>query len=254
MNTVTTSFFIFGLLAIAVSLGIMVRRFVPNEHVTADSKDTVKLALGLVSTTTALILGLLVSSAKGAYDTERNEVIQMAGKIAFLNRLLTMYGPEAVEARSLFVSAVEEAVRQIWPADKHIPSRMAGDIKTGNAVYAAVERLSPHDDAQRKLKEQAVSIGIELGQMRSLLVAQSVPSISTPMMVILVSWLFVIFVGFSLVAPPNPTAIVALLVSALSVSAALFLIMELDEPFGGLISISSEPMIKALNQLAQQSP
>jgi hypothetical protein len=218
---------------------------------TADSRDTIKLAMGLVATMTALVLGLLVSSAKGAYDTKRSEVIQMAAKVAFLDRLLSLYGPEAADARARFHEAVEEAVQRIWPEEASAPAHLDPNTQAGNIVYVAVQNLSPHDDTQRKLKEQATTLATDLGQLRSLLVAQAIPSISEPMLIILVSWLVVIFLGFSVLAPPNTTVIFALMVSALAVSGAILLILELDQPFGGLIRISSEPMLNALHQLAQ---
>ena len=199
----------------------------------------------------ALVLGLLVSSAKGSYDTEPNEVIQMAAKVAFLDRALAVYGPEAAEARTRFHDAVKEAVRQMWPEEMRRPAQLAPNAQAGNVVYGILQALSPHDDAQRKLKEQAISVGVDIGQLRSLLVAQSVPSISTPMLIILVLWLAVIFLGFSTLAPPNVTTILALGVSAIAVSGAIFLILELDQPFGGIIRISSEPMVNALSQFAK---
>ena len=205
--------------------------------------------MGLVATMSALVLGLLVSSAKGSYDTERSEVIQMAAKVAFLDRVLSIYGPEAVEARARFHEAVNAAIRQMWPEQAGRPGKLGSNMQAGNAVYAAVQDLSPHDDTQQKLKDQATTIATDLGQLRSLLVAQSVPSISTPMLIILVSWLVVIFLGFSVLAPPNATTILALTVSALAVSGAIFLILELDQPFGGVIRISSEPMVNALHQI-----
>ena len=197
----------------------------------------------------ALVLGLLVSSAKSSYDTERSEVIQMAAKVAFLDRMLAMYGPEAAEARVRFHDAIKGAVQQMWPEEVRLPAQLAPNTQAGNVVYGIVQALSPHDDAQHKLKEQAISVGIDIGQLRSLLVAQSVPSISKPMLIILVSWLVIIFLGFSVLAPPNATTILALMVSAVAVSGAIFLILELDQPFGGFLRISSEPMVNALHQL-----
>ena len=251
MNTTLTALIVFGCLVAAVLLGRLTRRLLPNEHLATESRDGIKLALGLVSTMSALVLGLLVSSAKGSYDTERSEVIQMAAKVAFLDRVLLVYGPEAAEVRTRFHQAVEEVVTAMWPLEASGSARLVPDLKTGNAVYAAIQDLSPQDDTQRKLKEQATSVATELAQLRSLLGAQSVPSISTPMLIILVSWLVVIFVGFSVLAPPNPTVIFALMVSALAVSGAIFLILELDQPFGGFLRISSEPMVNALDQRAK---
>ena len=228
-------------------------RFVvlPETHLNAETKDAVKLAMGLVATMSALILGLLVSSAKGAYDTERNEVIQMAAKITFLDRVLAAYGPEAAGIRTLVRGSVEEGIRQLWPSEMRRPAQVAPNVQTGNMVYIAIHGLSPHGDMRSALKAQAATVAVDVAQVRTLLAAQSVPSISKPMLIILVAWLVIIFLGFSVLAPPNATAILALTLSALAVSGAIFLIMELDEPFGGLIGISSEPMLNAMHQFAK---
>jgi hypothetical protein len=243
MNTNVTSLIVFGCLVGAVLLGRALRRLLPEDHLTADSRDTIKLAMGLVATMTALVLGLLVSSAKGAYDTKRSEVIQMAAKVAFLDR--------AAEARASFHEAIEEAVREIWPAEAGVAAHLAPNVQAGNVVYSAIQGLSPQDDTQRKLKDQATTLATELGQLRSLLAAQAAASISIPMLIILVSWLIVIFLGFSVLAPPNATVILALMIAALAVAGAIFLILELDQPFAGLIRISSEPMLNALHQFAK---
>jgi hypothetical protein len=221
----------------------------PEAHLSADSRDSVKLAMGLVATMTALVLGLLVSSAKGTYDTARSEVIQMAAKVAFLDRVLALYGPEAAEARTELRAAIIDAVQRIWPGDRSGPAQLAPNEQAGDALYITVQRLSPHDDAQRTLKAQLATLMVDLGQLRSLLVAQSIPSISKPMLIILVSWLVVIFFGFSLLAPPNPTTMLALVASAFSVACAIFLILELDQPFGGLIHIPSESLTNVLSHL-----
>jgi hypothetical protein len=247
VNTTLTAFIVLICLIAAVLFGRVLRRLLPEDHLTADSRDTIKLAMGLVATMTALVLGLLVSSAKGAYDTKRSEVIQMAAKVAFLDRLLSLYGPEGAEARAGFREAVEEAVREIWPDEAGVSAHLAPNTQAGNVVYVAVQNLSPHDDTQRKLKEQATTLATELGQLRSLLAAQAAASISMPMLIILVSWLVVIFLGFSVLAPPNATVIVALMIAALAVAGAIFLILELDQPFGGVIRISSEPVVNALH-------
>ncbi len=243
MNATLTALIVFGCLIVAVLVGRTLRGFLPEAHLSTESKDAVKLAMGLVATMSALVLGLLVSSAKGAYDTQRTEVIQMAAKVAFLDRLLIAYGPEAAEVRAALRYSVEEGMRQMWPGQMRRPTDR-------NVVYGAIQRLSPQNDMQSALKSQAATLATDLGQLRSLLAAQSVPSVSQAMLIILVSWLVVIFLGFSVLAPPNATTILALMVSALAVSGAIFLILELDEPFGGLIGISSEPMLNALHQLA----
>lgn len=251
MNTTLTAAIVSACLLGAVLLGMRLRRLLPDHHLSADTKDAVKLAMGLIATMAALLLGLLVSSAKGAYDAERTQVIQMAAKIAFFDRVLANYGPESAEIRVQLRAVVEEAVRRMWPEEIGAPPQLTAGNQAGDAVYFAIQQLSPRDDTQRNLKAQAMALAAELGQLRLLLLAQSASSISKPLLIVVVSWLVVIFLGFSLLAPPNATAILALTVSALSVSGAIFLILELDRPFGGLIAISGEPMFKVLSQLAK---
>jgi hypothetical protein len=248
MNTIVTAAIVSGCLFAAVWLGTLVRRLLPAHHLSADTKDTVKLAMGLVATMSALLLGLLVSSAKGSYDTTRGQVIQMAAKVAFLDRVLAVYGPDAAEVRTRFRDVVGEAVRQMWPEARGQPAQLAPNPHAGAAIYVAIQQLTPRDDIQRNLKSQASGLALELGQMRTLLLAQSIPSISKPMLVVVVAWLVVIFLSFSLLAPANATANLALIVSALSVAGAIFLILELDRPFGGLIQVSSQPLLAALTQ------
>jgi len=245
------SVILFGGLVGAALIGRCVHRYLPQDHLSDSSRDSVKLAMGLVATMTALVLGLLVSSAKDAYDTRRSEVIQMAAKVAFLDRVLALYGPEAAEARTELRAAVAAAVRRLWPTDRNRPGQLTPSEQAGDMVYVAIQGLSPHDDTQRALKTQIANLMVDLGQLRALLIAQSIPSISMPMLIILVSWLVVIFFGFSLIAPPNATTMLALVASAFSVACAIFLILELDQPFGGLIHIPSEPLINVLERPAK---
>lgn len=251
MNVLLIAAVLFACLVVPALLGRRVRRYLPEDHLSADSRDAVKLAMGLVATMTALVLGLLVSSAKEAYDTKRSEVIQMAAKIAFLDRVLALYGPEASEARGELRATVGDGVGRIWSSGRGGPGQLAASHQAGDALYLALQRMSPRDDTQRTLKAQVQNLAVDLGQLRSLLIAQSIPSISKPMLIILVSWLVVIFFGFSVIAPPNATTTLALVASAFSVACAIFLILELDQPFGGLIHIPSEPMTMLLDRLAK---
>jgi len=252
MGTELVSLIILGCLLAAVMVGRGLRSFVREQHLDPDTRDVVKLAMGLVATMSALLLGLLVTSAKGSYDTVRNEVIHMAAKIAFLDRVLTIYGPDAVEARVQFRRAVEEAISRMWPKEASDErARLGPDMKTSGAVVGAIQRLSPNDETQRSLKTQAMTLAVEIGQLHSLMEAQMVPSISKPLLIVVVSWLFVIFLSFSVLAPHNPVAMASLTASAASAAAAIFLILELDRPFGGLIQISAAPMLNAVGQMAR---
>src|SRR4030095_9787535 len=135
-----------------ILLGARLRQIVPAEHLSTDSKDAVKLALGLVATMTALLLGLLVSSAKNSFDTARSEVIQMSAKIALLDRILVLYGPQTADGRRALRESVAEGIRRTWPPDGREPARLEPNEQMGDAVYSAITRLGPQDELQRALK------------------------------------------------------------------------------------------------------
>jgi hypothetical protein len=239
-----------GLVGVAL-LGGRLGRLLPEEQLSAESKDAVKLAMGLIATMTAVLLGLLITSAKGTYDTDESEVMQMAAKVSFLDRVLKLYGPETADARHELREAVADGVRRTWPAKRSGPVRLDPNQQMGDAVYVAIHRLAPHDDTQRALKAQAATLMVQLAELRSLLQAQAVPSVSKALLLALVSWLVVIFFGFSLVVPTNATSTLALVAGAFSVACAVFLILELDHPFSGVLRIPSEPMTNVLERLAK---
>ena len=253
MITISLAAILFLFLAGVTLLGARLRRLVPAEHLSADSKDAVKLALGLVATMTAILLGLLVSSAKSSFDTARNEVMQMAAKIALLDRVMMLYGPQTADARHALRDSVAEGVRRTWPADGRRPAQLEPNEEMGDAVYVAISRLAPQDEAQRALKTEATTLMVQLAELRTLVRAQAVSSVSKPLLIALVIWLVVIFLGFSLLAPANATNTLALLAGAFSVACAVFIILDLDHPFAGVVRIPSEPMIRTLDHLSKQT-
>jgi hypothetical protein len=244
---------LFGCLMGAVLLGTYLRRILPEHYLSEDTRDAVKLAMGLVATMSALVLGLLVTSVKGAYDNRRSEVIEMAAKVSFIDRVLKAYGPETAGVRRQFREMVEEDTRRLWPREEDIPPELRPKEEGRDSVFVAdqLELLAPRNETQRSLKMQAMNLVMEFGQLRSMLTAQSVGSISRPMLLMVICWLMLIFLSFSMLAPLNPAAAIALVAATLSVAGAVFLILEMDLPFEGVIRISSEPTVKAMSQLAK---
>ena len=232
-------------------LGMLMRPALSQHHLTADTKDSVKLGMGLVGTMAALILGLLVAAAKSAYDTEKSEVTQMAAKLVFLDRVLANYGPESADTRVVLRRMVEGSLSRMWPDERSHHAQLDPIGSGGEEVHKAIQKLAPRNDVQGSLKSQAVGVVSDLGQLRWLLFEQSGSSISMPLLIVVISWLAIIFFSWGLFAPANSIAIAALLLAALSVSGAIFLILELDQPFDGLIQISSAPMRNALAHLGK---
>jgi hypothetical protein len=211
----------------------------------------VKLGIGLIGTMAALVLGLLIASAQGSYDTRRGELTTMAAKLVLLDRMLAHYGPETKDSRDLLRRSVVRMMDRIWPAENSRPTQLEPTAAGAEPLYDKINALGPHNDAQRSIQAQALSMTVEIGQMRWLLFEQSGSSISTPFLVVLVFWLAIIFAGFGMFAPTNSTAVGVFFVCALSVAGAIFLILELDQPFQGLIQISSAPMRTALAHLGK---
>ena len=250
MNDTITGALVFACLFGAGLLGVRVRAALPEDHLSSETKDAVKVGMGLVATMAALVLGLLVASTKGSYDTQKNEVIQMAAKTVFLDRVLANYGSETAESRGLLRQSVGSAIDHMWSDKKSSQAaQLDPSVSSGEAFFNSIQKLSPQNDVQRSLKSQAAQIATDLGQMRWLLFEQTETSISVTMLIVLISWLAIIFMSAGLFAPPNATVVIALMLAALSIAGAIFLILELDSPFDGVIQISKRPMHNALVHL-----
>lgn len=242
---------VFASLFGAALLGMRIRAWLPDHHLVPEAKDSVRVAMGTVATMAALVLGLLVASTKGTYDAERNESIQLAARIIYLDRVLAMYGPEGGVARSELKQATASMLGRMWPEEPRQKVVLEPNEKWSDQLPRTIYGLTPEDEVQRLLKEQAIEMVDDLGQTRWLLYEQAETSVSRAMLLVVILWLAMLFLSIGLFAPPNATVVMALMLSAVSVSGAIFLIMELDMPYGGLISISSQPMRLALEHLGQ---
>ena len=150
MSAEVVSIITFLSLIVAVVLGTQVS----EKLLSTDTKETVKLATNLVATMSALVLGLLVSSAKSSYDTVRSEVIDMSAKAVFLDRVLVGYGPESAEERARLRESIAENVKRMWPRESGRVADLAPNAEAGNAAYMAIQNLSPKDDMQRSLRSR----------------------------------------------------------------------------------------------------
>jgi hypothetical protein len=250
MSSITISLIAFGFVFGGVLIGITLRAVLPQEHLANESKDVVKVGVGLIATMAALVLGLLIGSAKSSFDTQNSELTEASSRIVLLDRVLAHYGPETKEARDALRSAVAGTLDSVSAKDLPDPSQSKSSAST-EAVYDKIQALSPKDDAQRAIQAQALSITIGLSQTRWLIAEQRVNSVSLPLLMVLIFWLTIIFISFGLFAPRNATVVVSLLISALSVSGAIFLILEMYSPYAGVIRVSSAPLRAALTHLGQ---
>jgi hypothetical protein len=251
MSSIAISLIVFACVFGGALFGMFLRPALPQHHLSADSKDVVKLGMGLVATMSALVLGLLVASAKSSYDAQNGALTEMSSKVVLLDRVLAHYGPETKEVRDLLRGAIADFLDRTWQKGRASNSHLEAPSSSGEILVNKIQDLSPQHDRQRELQAQAVSIVMGLGQTRWLQFAQSTTSVSMPLLVMVVFWLATLFLGFGLLAPANGTVVSSLFLSALSVSGAILLILEMYMPYSGLIQISSAPLRAALTQLGR---
>jgi hypothetical protein len=251
MSAMAIAWIVFACVFGGALLGMFLRSVVPEQHLSGDSKDVVKVAIALIATMAALVLSLLISSAKSAYDTRSSELVQMSANLVLLDSALAHYGPETKDARSLLRNSMAAALERFWPTGATQSADVKSTASPFESIYDQIERLSPQNDYQRSLKAQALTVTTDLGHTRFLLFQGLGSSIPVPFLVVIVFWLTIIFTSFGLFAPANAIVTSVFVVCALSVSGALFLILELDRSYTGMIQVSSAPLRQALAGLGQ---
>lgn len=249
MSSVALSLIILTCILSGILVGILLQRRLHERHLSGDTKDVVRLGTGLIGTIAALVLGLLIASAKSSYDTQNAQVRQMTAHVILLDMLLTQYGEDAKPIRELMRRVVVELTDNIWHESRLGPAAPFRATPEGEVVYSKVQELNPKNDFQRSLQARAIQITTDVAQARLLLFAQRNEGIPMPFLIVLVFWLTIIFGSFSLFAEPNRMVVAALIVFAASATGAIYMILELTHPFEGLMQIPRGPFANALGAL-----
>ena len=240
MMNLLISLLVFALVFSGALAGMAVRPLLSEHHLHSDSKDVVKLTVGLIGTLTALVLGLLIASAKTTFDQKANQVRQLSATIILLDDLVTQYGPEAISLRKLLRQSIPPMADRIWHEQANPTGKPEG-------FESSVEAWAFYDELERlSLQSRAIAAFTEGAQMRTRLFTQAGSSIPTPFLIIMVFWLSAIFVSATLFSRTNMVVTISLFVCALSFAGAIFLVLELDDPFSGLMGISSSILRNAL--------
>ena len=249
MSALAFSCLIFVLTLGGILVGTLLRRVLPEHHLSQNSQKVIRLGVGLIGTIAALVLGLLIAAAKSSFDTQSTQITQITADIILLDNLLAEYGPEARPIREQMRSIIGPVADRLWrekQASTATPFELSG---SSEKAYLGIQSLSPQNDLQRSLQARAEQVSTDLIQTRLILFAESANVIPTPFLAILVLWIVIIFASFSLFSDLNVTVFTCLSLFALSASCAIFLILELSKPFSGLMMISSEPLRHALAPL-----
>ena len=248
---------LYGLITFAVVfagglLGLLLGRFLPEKYHNDETQRIVQTATGMVSLIAALVLGLLVATAKGKFDTTNQLTEEFAAKLMLINRELVNFGPEANDARALLRKYTIAKIAATWPGEVG-PKPEAGDPPAWKLLESfgqSLSGLTPKTEAQRSEATAASAAAADLEKATWLEAAQESAHVQHPFVVMLILWLFVLFVSFGLFAPRNGMVVAALLVGALAIAGAVFLIVDMDSPYTGILVVSPRPMQQALANMS----
>jgi hypothetical protein len=232
--------------------GSFLRDRLPDHHFCDDSKDIIKMASGMIATLVALVIGLLVSSAKSSFDQANDGLTQAGAKLILLDRTLSRYGQEALPIRLRMKDSVKGVIARLWPSGTAPREGMDAIEKNSqfDELQDLIAQLSAKDEMHRSIRAQALQTCNELGQSRWLMIEKAQTALPTPFLVMLIFWLTVLFTSLGLLAPRNLTTITCLFVCALSMAGAILLMMEMNHPFEGVIQASPAPLLKAVSVMA----
>lgn len=253
MNSIALGLICFGCVSGGTFFGFYLSRSLPVHHLSTESKDAIKMAWGIVATMAALVLSLLLSSAKVSFDTINAETTEAGARIIVLDQVLDRYGPESKPVREELRTEVATRIQSIWP-DAKIVVPASVTLTKGKGMRVLQDKLSeltPANDNQRALLAQAQQITGDLVMARWLVIEQSRTFLPSVFYGILVFWITMLFIGIGLFAPANKTVLIALFLCNFSLSAAVFLIEEMSHPLDGMVKVSSAPMQEALEYLNQ---
>jgi Protein of unknown function (DUF4239) len=232
-------------------LGMRLRLALPEHHLSTEARDTIKLGIGLVATVTALVLGLLTASAKSTYDALDATIKQSAAGLLSLDRSLARYGPETAKIRAILKSTVAQRVQIIWHRESPGGAQVdpAASARELEVLATEIHKLVPKTDEQRALRTRAVTFSESLLDARWGIAAAHATSVPFAFLTVLVLWLTITFTTFGVLAPRNGTVVVVLFVCAVSVAGAIFLVLEMDSPFDGVMTVSPGPVNYALEHM-----
>jgi hypothetical protein len=249
VNPLLVGFLVLNCTFVGALVGMWLHGVLPAQHLSAESSGTVKVGIGLVATMTALVLGLITGSAKTSFDAVNSEIRDTAADILSLDRVLARFGPGSDEPRVALHALVSNRLDAIWPLDGRTPLLRVPDVRAAENFAGQIQALAPQTDEQTWLRTRAVNLTESLLEARWLIVAGDSTAVLAPFLAALLFWLAITFMSFGLFAPRNLTVIATLFVCSIAVSSAVFLVLEMDGPFEGVVKVSPQPLRYALEQM-----
>lgn len=250
MSAVYVALTAFALIVISIAAGLFLRRSLPESHLSGDSKEVIRLATALIGTMAAVVLALLFASTRSAYEVTNSNVARLTAGVIELDQVLAEYGgPESLALRTALRDDVTRMVAAIWRDDAPVSAGVVRPVVQEETVLFKLRQLAPKTPVQISLQARGLLVGTDIDQTRLTLFAQPPDSLSRPFITVLVLWLCFIFASFAMSSKANTTLVVVLLICASTASSAIYLILELGQPFDGLLQISNSALRHALMPL-----
>jgi hypothetical protein len=246
---------VIGLAALSAILagafaGSKLKARLPAHHLTDETKSLVSVSMAVVATISALVLGLLISNANAKFTRLGGEVTTLSAEILRLDHILRRYGPDAEPARATLLQYAQYKRADLFPENPV-------DVRIGNpSTYELLQHLEdillalkPSNSRDQWWLGQAMTLAAKIGDSRWLLAQQVGQGTPKAFVAVLVTWLALLFASFGLFAPHNLTSALTLTLCAIAVASSVTMLLELEQGFGGLVRLSSEPMRQAVTTL-----
>jgi len=247
MNEVRIAIFVFLCLT-GASLGALFSyERLPLHQRQDDTQTVVRLIANIFVVMTSLVLGLMISSAKGKFDAVNRDVHSYATELILLDRMLTFYGPEANGVRQRLATYAERAANGHWTAEEGLSDKTSERLIEDIGV--SLRALAPEGGAQLSVWNDIREQYRKVLELRWSLVEQAEGSIPRPLVLMLVAWLVLIFATFGFRAPRNAVVVTSFIAAAALIGGAIYLIVDMDSPFQGPIQISPAPLQRALAEM-----
>lgn len=241
----------FGLILVSIGGGLFLRYKLPDSHLSGDSKDVIRLATALIGTMAAVVVALLFSSTRSTYEATNSQVARLTAGVVELDQLLKEYGgPESLELRGALRNDTASTISAIWRDEAPVTAQLLRPVTQEDTVLYKLRQLEPKTPVQTAIKARALAVSNDIEQTRLILLAQPPDSLSRPFITVLVLWLCFIFASFSMSSKANPTLVAVLLICGFTASTAVYLILELGQPFDGLLQLSNTALRHALPSLS----
>jgi len=247
MNEIRIAIFVFMCLTGASLGALFLYQKLPERQRQDDTHGVMRLIANIFVVMTSLVLGLMITSAKGRFDAVNRDVHSYASNLILLDKLLILYGSEADDTRKRLIAYAERAANGQWTTDGRLSDPTSQQLLED--VGAGLRALHPTADLQLSIWNDIREQYRRILALRWGLVEQAEGSIPRPLVLMLVAWLVLIFGTFGFRAPRNAVIMTSFVSASALIAGAIYLIVDMDAPFEGPIQISPAPLQRVLTEM-----